>query len=107
MNYFAQWVEVARVNYVPSGAVFPVEVAENSLILWRVGEEVKCYRNACTHLTYPIVMGKVNEGIITCPFHKFQYRLETGECLTAPDIPLESYPVKIEGEKVFVQLIVT
>jgi len=85
-------------------SVLTVQVAGNLLILHRQGVTVKCYRNACTHLGSPLEEGKVENGIITCPSHGFQYKLETGECLTAPDVSLQSYPAKIKDDKVFVKL---
>lgn len=99
-----KWVEVTTVKQISEWGVLAAKAEGKSVILWRKGDQVVCYHNACTHLAYPIDMGQVNRGIITCPFHRFQYKLETGECLTAPDLPLESYPVQIEGEKVFVQV---
>jgi nitrite reductase/ring-hydroxylating ferredoxin subunit len=98
------WVEVTPLNQVPEGGVLKVKVDENSMILNRQGLNVTCYRNACTHLEYPIDMGKVSSGIITCPFHKYQYKLDTGKCLNAHSHALESYPVKIEGDRVFVEI---
>ncbi|MEG4021291.1 Rieske (2Fe-2S) protein [Microcoleus sp. S13C4] len=98
------WVEVTPLNQVPEGGVLKVKVDENSVILNRQGMNVTCYRNACTHLEYPIDMGKVSSGIITCPFHKYQYKLDTGKCLNALGDSLESYPVKIEGDRVFVEI---
>ncbi|MCY7383575.1 MAG: Rieske (2Fe-2S) protein [Microcoleus sp. CAN_BIN18] len=97
------WVEITALNQVPEWGVLKVKVEDTSLILNRQGTNVTCYRNACTHLEYPIDMGKVSDGIITCPFHKFRYKLDTGKCLNAPD-SLESYPVKIEGDRVFVEI---
>ena len=97
------WVEITALNQVPESDILKVKVEETSLILNRQGMNVTCYRNACTHLEYPIDMGKVSDGIITCPFHKFRYKLDTGKCLNAPD-SLESYPVKIEGDRVFVDI---
>jgi nitrite reductase/ring-hydroxylating ferredoxin subunit len=49
-------------------------------------------------------MGKLDNGILTCKSHGFQYNLENGECLTVADVPLQSYPVQMKGEKVFVKL---
>ncbi|MCW5312639.1 Rieske 2Fe-2S domain-containing protein [Nostoc sp. KVJ3] len=98
------WMKVATLDEVPEFSVVAVQLAGNSLILHRQGATVKCYRNSCTHLGSPLEKGKVENGIITCPSHGFQYKLETGECLTAPDISLQSYPVKIKGDKVFVKL---
>ena len=43
-------------------------------------------------------------GIITCPWHGFQYDLATGECLTAPEVQLQSHGVKVVGNRVEVRL---
>ena len=98
------WVETTALNQVPEWGVLKVKVEDASLILNRQGTKVTCYRNACTHLEYPIDMGKVDNGIITCPFHKFRFELDTGKCLNTPSDSLESYPVKIEGDRVFVDI---
>jgi nitrite reductase/ring-hydroxylating ferredoxin subunit len=98
------WVEITALNQVPEWGVLKVKVEGTSLILNRQGANVTCYRNACSHLEYPIDMGKVSGGIITCPFHKYQYKLDSGKCLNAPADALESYQVKIEGYRVFVEI---
>ncbi|GAX43777.1 Rieske [2Fe-2S] domain-containing protein [Tolypothrix sp. NIES-4075] len=99
------WVKLTTVDKVPESAVLAVNFAGNSLILHRQGDKISCYKNACGHLAFPLDEGTVENGILTCPSHGFQYRLDTGECLTAPDVSLQSYPVKIKGDKVFVQLL--
>ncbi|MBC1224026.1 NifU family protein [Nostoc sp. UCD121] len=98
------WMKVATLDEVPEFSVVAVQLAGTSLILHRQGVTVKCYRNACTHLGSPLEKGKVENGIITCPAHGFQYKLETGKCLTVPDVSLQSYPVKVKEDKVFVKL---
>jgi nitrite reductase/ring-hydroxylating ferredoxin subunit/Fe-S cluster biogenesis protein NfuA len=98
------WIKVATIDEVPEFNVIAVQLAGTSLILHRQGVTVKCYRNACTHLGSPLEKGKVENGIITCPAHGFQYKLETGKCLTVPDVSLQSYPVKVKDDKVFVKL---
>ncbi|QMS86925.1 NifU family protein [Nostoc edaphicum CCNP1411] len=100
----SSWVKVATIEQVPEFGILAVQIAGTSLILHRQSARVRCYRNACAHLGYSLEEGKIENGIITCPSHGFQYRLETGECLTAPDISLQSYPVKFKENKVFVKL---
>jgi nitrite reductase/ring-hydroxylating ferredoxin subunit len=99
------WVEITALNSVPEWGILTVKVDGISLIFNRQGMNVTCYRNACTHLEYPIDMGKVSNGIITCPFHKYQYKLDSGKCLNAPADSLQSYPVKIEDDRIFVKAI--
>ncbi|AHJ30415.1 NifU family protein [Nodularia spumigena CS-584] len=100
----ATWVKLTTIDQIPESGILTGKVGKNSLILYRQGENITCYLNACPHLATPLDMGKLDNGILTCKSHGFQYNLETGECLTVADVPLQSYPVQIKGEKVFVKL---
>ncbi|MEO1171517.1 MAG: NifU family protein [Myxococcota bacterium] len=96
--------DVSSVDEVPSGAVVAVEVDGQSVLLTRVGDSIKAYRNACSHLGMPLDGGDVEGGIITCPFHGFEFALDTGDCLTAPDVTLVSGEVTLQSERVWVKL---
>lgn len=98
------WVALARVEEIPNGGILPLEIEGLKLILVRKDEIVKGYRNSCMHLAMPLDTGEVENGILTCLHHGFQYHLETGECLTSPGMFLEAYPVKRSGERVFVKV---
>jgi Fe-S cluster biogenesis protein NfuA/nitrite reductase/ring-hydroxylating ferredoxin subunit len=100
----ATWVKATTIEQIPESGILTSEIGKNSLILYRQGVEVTCYLNTCSHLATPLDQGKLDNGIITCPSHGFQYKLATGECLTTPGISLHSYPVQLKGEKVFVKL---
>lgn len=100
----ANWVEVATVDQIPEGGVLALEVKGTGIILSRTHSRINCFHNACNHMGMPLDMGRVNRGILTCLFHGFQYSLDTGECLTSPEVPLQSYPVQVDGSKVFAQL---
>ncbi|MBD2200581.1 MULTISPECIES: NifU family protein [Calothrix] len=98
------WIRVTTVEQIPEAGVLAVKVAGHAFILSRQGDRISCYHNACSHLGSTLDEGKVENGIITCPNHGFQYNLQTGECLTVPEVGLQSYPLKIKEDKVFVQL---
>ncbi|QSJ17633.1 NifU family protein [Nostoc sp. UHCC 0702] len=82
------WVKVTNIEQIADFGVLAKKVAGHSLILYRQGVTITCYRNACTHLASPLDTGKIENGILTCPSHGFQFNLQTGECLTAADVPL-------------------
>jgi nitrite reductase/ring-hydroxylating ferredoxin subunit len=65
---------------------------------------VSCVDNVCAHLGMPLEMGEVRDGILTCPYHGFQYLLETGECMTVPEVQLKVHAVRVVGDKVEVRL---
>ncbi|MBK1987016.1 NifU family protein [Sphaerospermopsis aphanizomenoides BCCUSP55] len=98
------WIGVANVNEIPENNVLAVRVENHNLILHKQGVYISCYRNACSHLGFFLDKGKVENGIITCASHQFQYDLTTGKCLTIPDIFLQCYEVRIKTNKVYVKV---
>jgi nitrite reductase/ring-hydroxylating ferredoxin subunit/Fe-S cluster biogenesis protein NfuA len=98
------WVRVATFNDIPKNHVLAAKVANYNVILHRQGDNISCYHNACSHLGFPLDKGKIENGIITCSSHHFQYDLKTGECLTVPDVYLQSYEVRVKGDKVYVKV---
>ena len=73
-------------------------------MLSRQGAVVTCFQNACAHLGLRIDDGGIEDGIITCPHHDFRYDLASGECLTAPEVQLQSHAVRVIGGRVEVRL---
>lgn len=98
------WEDAGRVDDVPVGGVTATELDRASVLLTRMGGQVKAYPNACAHLGMPLEMGEVSDGVITCSYHGFQFRLDTGECLTTPEIALPSFPVRVQDGRVQVQV---
>lgn len=81
-----------------------VELEQASVLLTVANGAPKAYRNACAHLGMPLDQGSVEDGVLTCPYHGFQFALASGECLTAPSIQLPTYPSRVEGGRVLVQV---
>jgi nitrite reductase/ring-hydroxylating ferredoxin subunit/Fe-S cluster biogenesis protein NfuA len=102
-NTDADWQPAADLDDIPDGGVKAVECAGHALLLSRQDRLVTCFENACAHMGKRLDRGIVIEGIITCPYHGFQYDLSSGECLTAPQVQLISKPVRVTGTTVEVR----
>lgn len=100
----ASWVRVGNINEIPENQILGVRIENHNLILYKQNNNIYCYTNACSHLGFPLDKGKVKNGIITCASHQFEYDLNTGKCLTVPDIALQIYQVRVKGDKVYVQV---
>ncbi len=58
--------------------------------------------NVCSHQGGPVGEGKVVLGLVTCPWHGYQYRLEDG-CSPPPfKERIRKYPVRLEGSRIWV-----
>lgn len=98
------WLDVAGIGEIPEGGITERKVKGRSVLLSRRDARVSCFDNSCAHLGMPLEMGEVQDGIITCSYHGFQYLLETGECLTAPEVQLKVHAVRVTGDRVHIRL---
>lgn len=98
------WLAAGALSDIPEGSIRATDIGGEKLLLSRQGPVVTCFQNACAHLGFPLHDGEIEDGIITCPHHGFQYDLASGECLTAPEVALQSHAVRVIGERVEVRL---
>jgi nitrite reductase/ring-hydroxylating ferredoxin subunit len=99
-----RFVKVANLDSLgPSGAV-EVECDGRILALFRKGDEVIALDGICPHQGGPLASGEVRHSTLTCPWHGWQFDLNTGRCLTAPSQIQPRYPVRLDGSDIFVEL---
>lgn len=61
--------------------------------------------NVCRHQGGPIGEGRIINGCITCPWHGFQYRADDG-CSPPPfNEILETYPVRVVGDAIYLSTV--
>jgi nitrite reductase/ring-hydroxylating ferredoxin subunit/Fe-S cluster biogenesis protein NfuA len=98
------WISAIPLERIPEGGVRAVELENRSVLLYRSAGRVSCFENQCAHLGMPLDDGHIAEGVLTCSHHGFQFLLETGECLTAPEVQLITHAVRVVGPDVEVRL---
>jgi nitrite reductase/ring-hydroxylating ferredoxin subunit/Fe-S cluster biogenesis protein NfuA len=100
----SDWISAGTLSQIPEAGVLAIEIGGADVLLARQGSIVSCFQNACAHLGFAIDGGEVHNGIITCPYHDFEYDLRSGECLTAPEVRLQAHAVRVIGQRVEVRL---
>ncbi|MFM7505906.1 MAG: NifU family protein [Rubrivivax sp.] len=98
------YVDVGALAELADNGICTRSVEGREVLLYRRGDQVSCLDNACAHLGMPLDGGEVDGGTLRCPYHGFVYLLETGECLTVPEVQLAVHAVKVVGERVSVRL---
>lgn len=100
----AGWADVCAMADLEEGGIITRSVDGRDVLLYRHGDSVSCLDNACAHMGMPLDGGQVDGGTLRCPYHGFVYLLETGECLTVPEVQLAVHAVKVVGQRVSVRL---
>lgn len=104
LNAKSGWLDAGLADDIPEGGIAERKLKGRSVLLSKRAETLSCFDNACAHLGMPLEMGDIKDGVITCAYHGFQYLLETGECLTAPEVQLKLHAVRLTGNRVQVRL---
>ena len=99
------WMFAASLSDIPEGGSARDRARRREGVCCRArAPSSTCFQNACAHMGLTLDDGEVEDGIITCPHHEFQYDLSSGECLTAPEVQLQSHAVRVVGRRVEVRL---
>ncbi len=99
------WYKVATLEDIPSPGSRVVKTQQGDIALFRTADgEVFALRDKCPHKGGPLSQGIVFGKKVACPLHGWNIGLEDGQAV-APDAGCaRSYPVKVEGEVVFLAL---
>lgn len=103
------WIDAAAADEVWNGAGLEVEAGGRTVALFRSGERVFASDALCTHGHAHLCEGFVDAtddgASVECPLHQGRFELSTGAPLCEPVTEaLRTYPVRIEGGRVFVAL---
>jgi naphthalene 1,2-dioxygenase ferredoxin component len=99
------WTDAMSANELPTDDVTGVEVGGRDLAIYTVGDAVYATDNLCTHGQARLCDGFLDGHEIECPLHQGKFDVRDGRPLCEPvSEAVRSYPVKLEGGRVFVQL---
>lgn len=99
------WHVVAKANEVIEGEVLGVSIADRMIALYRIEGEFFATSNICTHSFALLSDGYLDGDCIECPIHQALFHVPTGEVRAEPATePLKTFPVKVEGEMLMIEL---
>ena len=99
------WKQVATLEDIPPLGSRVVNTEHGNIALFRTAEdEVFALLDKCPHKGGQLSQGIVFGNKVACPMHNWHINLEDGNAV-APDVGCaRNYPVKLEGNLVFLSL---
>lgn len=96
--------KVAQTTDIEPGQGKVIEAEGKTLAVFNVDGSFYAVDNTCLHRGGPLGEGELDGKVVTCPWHGWQYDVSTGQNAMNPAVKVASYPVKVEGGAVFVEL---
>jgi len=92
---------MGKLSELPPGSVMEKTILARRVAVFNHQGTLYGIEADCKHMRASLTSGKIENGILTCKWHKWKYRLDTGECITNKVNRLKRYDVVIEGDDIY------
>ncbi len=100
----AEFHKVCRVGDLAEGEGKTVRVGGKLIAVFRHQGRYHAIDDTCPHMGSSLSGGYVEDGVVTCPWHAWRFRLTDGAWADNPRLKIGCYPVRVEGDDVEVQV---
>jgi nitrite reductase/ring-hydroxylating ferredoxin subunit len=96
---------VASVADIPVGQGLFVEINGTGVAVFNAGGgRVYACGAVCPHEDGPLAEGWLEGDVAVCPWHGFDFELDSGRCRVDPELSVPVFPARIHGDVVEVDL---
>ncbi len=96
------FLRAARTDEIPAGTIREFQVNGATIAIANVGGQFYAISNTCLHRGGPLGQGELEDKVVTCPWHGWQYDVTTGKVAMNPAIGVKTFPLEVRGEDIFV-----
>jgi len=100
----ADFIEVTTKDKIPNGQGRMFEVNNTSIAIFNLDGKFYAINNICPHRAANLSEGYISGSIVTCPMHAWEFDVKTGNSPAGEHIKVNSYKVKVEGDKILICL---
>jgi nitrite reductase (NADH) small subunit/3-phenylpropionate/trans-cinnamate dioxygenase ferredoxin subunit len=100
----AEFQTVCRLDEVGPGSAKAVLVSGKLIAIFNDQGSLYAIDDVCPHMGAALSEGYVENGIVTCSWHAWRFRLTDGAWADSPRIKIGCYPVRVQDGHVQLQL---
>jgi nitrite reductase (NADH) small subunit/3-phenylpropionate/trans-cinnamate dioxygenase ferredoxin subunit len=94
---------VARVGELPEGEGKTVVIGKKLIALFHHQGQYHAIDDCCPHMGASLSGGWVEQGIVTCPWHAWRFRITDGTWADNPRIKIGCYGVRVVGDEIQIE----
>lgn len=99
------WVKIGIISDVPKRGSRCVQNGDMSIAIFRTADDqIFALEDKCPHKNGPLSQGIVHDGCVTCPLHNWVISLKTGAAQGADEGQTLSFPIRLDGEEILLDI---
>jgi 3-phenylpropionate/trans-cinnamate dioxygenase ferredoxin subunit len=98
-------IEAGNIQEIKQGTMKRISTPAQAILVCNVEGQFYAIDDLCTHEDFSLSYGCIKGDLVQCSLHGARFNIKTGQPVVEPaEIPLQTYPVTIENEKIFVEV---
>src|ERR1700761_7148248 len=100
----SDFITVAKVGAIPEGEGQSFQVGERLVAVFLTDGEYFAIDDLCPHMGASLGAGEVCDGVVTCPWHAWRFRVSDGAWADNPRVKIDRHEVRVVGEDIQVRV---
>ncbi len=107
----AKWIKACSTSSIPENEGGCVKINDKQIAIFNFTKTGEWFAtdNMCPHkkqmiLSRGMIGDQAGEPKVACPYHKKTFSLQSGECLSGEDYSINTYPVMIKDNEVYIEI---
>ena len=99
-----KWFKVCPDHELKPGRAKSIRLFGRPFAVFNIDGKLYGIDAACRHMKANLAGGKLDGSIVSCPMHGWKYDVTNGDCLTLSDMNVDSLPVKVEDDYIWIEI---
>jgi len=100
----SEFVTVAQLGTISEGEGKTFNLGGRLVAVFCDGGEYFAIDDVCPHMGASLGAGAVEEGVVTCPWHAWRFRICDGTWQDSPKTKIDSFEVRVAGDEIQVRM---
>jgi len=100
----SEFIPVAKVGAIEEGHGATFTVGDRIVAVFLENGEYFAINDLCPHMGASLAAGHFEEGVVTCPWHAWRFRVDDGTWCDNPKVKTDAFEVRVEGDEIQVKL---
>ena len=95
---------VAKVGAIPEGRGLTFVVNGRMVAVFYADGKYSAIDDLCPHMGASLGAGEVYDGIVSCPWHAWRFRVSDGTWCDNPRIKIDAFETRVVGDEIRVRV---
>ncbi len=100
----ADFTTVAKVGEIPEGQGVAYQVNGRMVAVFHQAGQYHAIDDFCPHMGASLAGGELDDGVVTCPWHAWRFRVQDGTWCDNPRIQIDHFEVRLQGDEIQVKV---